>query len=303
MLGLAVACLQLMLDRGQTQDWFSSTEICVYAGGLAFFGYLFLTHILTADRPFLDISLFANRNYTIGTLVGFFLFVMLFGTLALLPSMLERLMGYPVVLTGLVTAPRGIGSMVTMGLAGVILKLLNPRLAMTIGFLLTAASLYIMSAFSLDMDARLIIISGFLQGMGSGLIFVPLSLLCFGTLPTNLRNQGTAMFTLVRNIGAAAGISVLQLMTVRASAAVHSRLVEGIRPDNPALTRAAPGFDFGNPSAVAMMDGQINRQAAMTSYVDVFWFLFILTLCAMPLVALLRSPRAAPSPDQQIHLE
>ena len=303
MLGLAVACLQLMLDRGQTQDWFSSTEICLYAGGLAFFGYLFFTHILTADRPFLDVSLFANRNYTVGTLVGFLLFVLLFGTLALLPSMLERLMGYPVVLTGLVTAPRGIGSMITMGLAGVILKLLNPRLAMVIGFLLTAVSVYIMSAFSLDMDSRLIIISGFLQGLGSGLIFVPMSLLCFGTLPANLRNQGTAMFTLMRNIGAAAGISVLQMMTVRASAAVHSRLVEGIRPDNPVMAHAAPGFDFHNPAAVAMMDGQITRQAAMTSYVDVFWFLFILTLCAMPLIALLRTPRATPSPDQQMHME
>jgi DHA2 family multidrug resistance protein len=108
---------------------------------------------------------------------------------------------------------------------------------------------------------------------------------------------------LVRNVGAAAGISILQALTVRASASVHARLAEGIRPDNPVLARAAPGFDFNNPSSVAVMSAQIDRQASMVSYVDVFWLLFIFTLAAMPLVALLRRPRAAPTPDQQLHME
>jgi DHA2 family multidrug resistance protein len=303
MLGLAVASLQLMLDRGQTQDWFNSTEIRIYAGGIAFFGYLFVVHILTAKMPFLDITLFENRNYVLGTLVAFFLMIMLFGTLALLPSMLERLMGYPVVLTGMVTAPRGVGSMLTMGLSGFIMKRFDARLVMTTGFLLTAASVYEMSGFSLGMDSHLIIVSGFLQGMGSGLVFVSLSLLSFGTLSARLRNQGTAMFTLMRNIGAAAGISILQAMTVRASSSVHARLVEGIRPDNPVMARAMPGFDFNSPTAVAMMDAQISRQAAMVSYVDVFWLLFVLTLFALPFVPMLKPPRRAPVPDQQMHME
>ncbi|MBA2932612.1 DHA2 family efflux MFS transporter permease subunit [Sphingomonas sp. CGMCC 1.13654] len=303
MLGLAVACLQLLLDRGQTQDWFSSTEICIYAGGILFFGYLFVVHILTAERPFLDVALFENRNYILGCLIGFLLVIMLFGTLALIPSMLERLMGYPVVLTGIVTAPRGIGSMITMGTSGYTLKRFDPRLVMTVGFLLAAFSLFQMSGLSLGMDARLLVISGFLQGMGSGMIFVSLSLLSFGTLSSKLRNQGTAMFTLVRNVGAAAGISILQILSVRASASVHSRLVENIRPDNPVLGRAVPGFDFHNPVAVAAMNGQIDRQAAMVSYVDVYWLLFIVTLMGMPLVLLLRAPRTAMTPDQQIHME
>jgi MFS transporter, DHA2 family, multidrug resistance protein len=303
MLGLAVACLQLMLDRGTTQDWFGSTEICLYAAGIFFFGYLFVVHIMTAKQPFLDVSIYENRNYVLGTLVGFFLVIMLFGTLALIPSMLERLMGYPVVLTGIVTAPRGIGSMITMGLSGFILKRFDARLVMTTGFALTAFSVWQMSGFSLEMDSRLLVISGFLQGMGSGMVFVSLSLLSFGTLSAEKRNQGTAMFTLVRNIGAAAGISILQSLTVRASAAVHSRLVEGIRPDNPVMARAMPGFDFNSPTAVSMMGAQIDRQASMVAYVDVFWLLFILTLCALPLVPMLRSPRAAPTPDQQMHME
>ena len=303
MLGLAVACLQLLLDRGQTQDWFSSTEICVYAGGIILFGYLFVAHILTAERPFLDVALFENSNYVVGCVVGFLLVIMLFGTLALIPSMLERLMGYPVVLTGIVTAPRGIGSMIAMAASGYVLKRVDARAVMTIGFLLTAVSVYQMSGFSLGMDSRLLVVSGFLQGIGSGLVFVSLSLLSFGTLSSKLRNQGTAMFTLVRNVGAAAGISILQTLSVRASASVHSRLTEGIRPDNPVMARAMPGFDFHSPMAVAAMNGQIDRQAAMVSYVDIYWMLFIVTLCGMPLVLLLRPPRSTPAPDQQMHME
>jgi DHA2 family multidrug resistance protein len=304
MLALAIGSLQLMLDRGQTKDWFNSTEICVEAASAAFFGYLFLAHTLTADKPFIDLSLFADRNFAVGSVFGFFLGVILFGVLALLPPMLEGLMGYPVVLTGLVTAPRGVGTMISMTLVSPILKRVDARIVVFVGFVIAAASVYRMSGFDLDMDASLVMSSGFIQGLGTGLIFVSLSTMAFGTLPARLRNEGAAMFTLIRNIGSAAGISVLQAMTFREAATVHARLVESIRPDNPALARAAPGFDFEAPAAVARMNAEITRQAMMVSYVDVFWLLFITSVLVMPAVLLLRPPRRANAgEDMHLHMD
>jgi len=305
MLALAIGSLQLMLDRGQTKDWFGSTEICIEAGSTLLFAYLFVTHTLTAKKPFIDLGLFADRNFTLGCVFGFMLGVLVFSVLALLPPMLENLMGYPVVLTGLVTAPRGFGSFISMTLAGVLIKRFDARLLILIGFALAALSMYMMAGFSLGMGENLMVTSGFVSGLGTGLIFVPLSTIAFGTLSTRYRNEGAAMFTLIRNIGSAIGISVLQVMTIRNSATVHSRLVEGIRPDNPVLAQSSPGFDFDLPVMVARMNASITRQASMVSYIDSFWFLFVVTLAVIPLLLLLRKPSKVVTggDDVPLHLD
>ncbi|WP_206245145.1 DHA2 family efflux MFS transporter permease subunit [Novosphingobium terrae] len=305
MLALALGSLQLMLDRGQTKDWFSSLEICIEGGSTLVFGYLFVVHTLTARQPFIDLGLFADVNFTLGSLFGFVLGVLIFSVLALLPPMLEGLMGYPVVLTGLVTAPRGVGSFLSMTLAGMLIKRMDPRLMILLGFLLAASSMYAMAGFSLGMDARLMIGSGFVQGLGTGMIFVPLSTIAFGTLPPRYRNEGAAMFTLIRNIGSAIGISVLQAMTIRNTATVHARLTEAVRPDNPLLASAAPGFDFDVPAQVARMNAAITRQASMVGYIDAFWFLFLVTLAVIPLLLFLRKPqpRAANRDEAPLHLD
>ena len=289
MLALAIGSLQLMLDRGQTKDWFSSTEICIEAALGLFFGYLFAAHTLTAKAPFIAIAMFKDRTFLTGSIFGFFLGTVLFGVLALLPTMLETLMGYPVVLTGLVTAPRGIGTLISMIVVGRLIKTVDARVLIFVGFAIAAFSLHLMSGFSLGMDERLVIMSGFIQGIGTGLVFVPLTTIAFATLDPRYRNEGAAMFTLTRNIGSAVGISTLQALTIRNGASVHARLVEGIRPDNPLLPQ---GFDFDAPAAVAMLNAQITRQAAMVSYVDAFWLLFLLTLAVIPLLLLMRGPRA-----------
>jgi DHA2 family multidrug resistance protein len=302
MLALAIGSLQLMLDRGQTQDWFSSTEICIEGGCTLLFGYLFVAHTLTASRPFIDLALFADRNFLIGSIYGFFLGVILFAVLALLPPMLETLMGYPVVLTGIVTAPRGVGTMISMMLVGQAIKRVDARLLIFVGFLLTGYAMYRMAGFSLGMDESLVISSGFIQGLGTGLIFVPLTTIAFATLDRRYRNEGAAMFTLIRNIGSAIGISVLQAMTIRNSATVHARLVQGIRPDNPILTKAMPGFDFDVPAQVAQLNAEITRQASMVSYVDTFWLLFILTIVVIPMLIFMRSRRQTEGADEDVHL-
>ncbi|MBW6524882.1 DHA2 family efflux MFS transporter permease subunit [Sphingomonas sp. RHCKR47] len=304
MLALAIGSIQVMLDRGQTQDWFSSLEICVEGALGLFFGYLFVVHTLTARRPFIDIGLFRDRNFLVGSLFGFFLGTVLFGVLALLPTMLERLMGYPVVLTGLVTAPRGIGTLISMIVVGRLIKRVDPRLLIFVGFCLAAWSLHMMAGFSLEMGQDRVIVSGFVQGLGTGLVFVPLTTIAFATLDPKYRNEGAAMFTLTRNIGSAVGISVLQALTIRNGATVHARLVEGVRPDNPALgATLGDGFDFDLPSAVAAINAQISRQASMVSYVDAFWLLFLLTLAVIPLLLVMRAPRAGAGDGPAIHMD
>ena len=298
MLALAIASFQVMLDRGQQLDWFSSREIVIEAALAVFFFYLFIVQTLTAEKPFIDIALFADRNFVASSVLGFFLGVLIFAVLALLPPMLEGLMGYPVVLTGLVTAPRGLGTMISMITVGQLIKRVDPRLLIGSGLAVAAYSTWRMSGFSLGMDESLIVSTGFIQGLGTGLIFVPLSTVAFATLDSRLRNEGAAMFTLIRNIGSAIGISVLQFMTIRNADTVHARLVEGVRPDNPAMTARMPDFDFGSLADLARLNGEITRQASMVSYVDAFYALFVVTLITAPLIFLMRPSRkgaAAPT--------
>jgi DHA2 family multidrug resistance protein len=304
LLALGMGSLQLMLDRGQQQDWFSSLEICIEAAAAVLFAYMFVVHTVTAKRPFIELSLFADRNFLFGSAIGFFLGVVLFGVLALLPPMLENLMGYPVVLTGLVTAPRGVGTLVSMMIVGQLVKRVDARLLILSGLGFCAWSMWRMSQFSLGMDEGPVIASGFIQGMGTGLIFVPLSTMAFATLPTRLRNEGAAMFTLIRNIGSAIGISVLQAMTIRNTAIVHSRLVESVRPDNPVLQMRMPDFDLTIPEAVTRLNAQISHQAAMVSYIDAFWALFVLSLLMTPVILLMRPARKTQSGgDLAMHLD
>jgi DHA2 family multidrug resistance protein len=240
----------------------------------------------------------------LGSVFGFFLGVLLFSVLALLPPMLEQLMGYPVVLTGLVTAPRGVGTLISMTFVGYLIRRFDVRLLIFAGLVLSGVSMYLMAGMALNMDETIVIVSGFIQGLGTGLIFVPLSTIAFATLDQRLRNEGAAMFTLIRNIGSAIGISVLQAMTIRNAATVHSRLVEGIRPDNPLLGWHMPDFDFDLPSSVAGLNAEITRQAAMVSYIDAFWALFVVTLAMAPMIILMRPARHKPDDDDLgLHME
>ena len=163
---------------------------------------------------------------------------------------------------------------------------------------LAAYSTYRMAGFSLGMDEQLVVSTGFIQGLGTGLIFVPLSTIAFATLDIRYRNEGAAMFTLIRNIGSAIGISVLQTMTIRNADVVHARLTEGVRADNPAIARAGDAIDFTSLSGLARINGEITRQAMMVSYIDAFHALFVVTAVVFPLIFFMRPPRkgvAAPT--------
>ena len=303
-LAMAIGSLQLMLDRGQQLDWFSSPEICIEAASAGLFFYLFVVQTLTVERPFIKLAIFKDRNFLFGSVFGFFLGVLLFSVLSILPTMLETLLGYPVVITGLVTAPRGVGTLISMIVVGRLIRFVDTRLLIFTGMCLSALSLLWMSGFSLQMDEHLVLVSGLVQGLGTGLVFVPLTTLAFATLNPAYRNEGSAMFTLIRNIGASIGISVLSAMNIRNAAIVHSRLVETVRPDNPLIRSAMPGLNFSDPASLALLNGEVTRQAQMVSYVDGFWFLLVVTILAMPLILLMRSPRKKEAPDPgSIHMD
>ena len=295
-LSIAVGALQMMLDRGELKDWFDSTEIWVEAiiSGVSL--YLFIVHTATAsERSFINLDLLKSPNFMAGTVLMFFVGGVLSGTLALLPTMLQSLMNYPVFTTGLVTAPRGIGTMIAMFAVGRMINRFDNRLIILTGFLLTIFSLWQMTGFSLQMGMGPVIVSGLLQGFGLGCTFVPLNTLALSNLPRHILTQGTAMRSLMRNLGGSVGISVLEALLIQNTQIVHSRLIENLRPDNP-LAQApllAQPFSLTTPSGIAALNAEVTRQAAMVAYINDYALMMLIVLLLIPLLLLVRRSRPA----------
>jgi DHA2 family multidrug resistance protein len=288
---LFIASLQLMLDRGQQLDWFESREIQIEATLAGLFGILAAVHMFTVPDPFLKPKIFMDRNFFFCTIITICHAALIFAIMALMAPMLQQLMGYPVLLTGLVTAPRGLGTMFAMFVCGQLISRFDARHIMAVGLALGAISLFLMAGFSLAMDSSTVMWVGVLQGFGGGLVFVPMTTIMFATLDPKLRNECSALISLIRNMSAAVIISVLQALTIRNAATVHARLTEGVRPDNPLLPMREPGADFGMPSWLAGMDHTIFREAAMVAYIDTYWLLGVALACSVPLCFFLKHPK------------
>jgi len=298
MLTLAVGSMQLMLDRGQLKDWFHSTEIWIEGTVAALCFYLLLVHTMTAgERSFLNRELMKSPNFVAGSLLMFGVGMILSGTLALMPSMMQVLMNYPVFDAGWMMAPRGFGTMVAMFLVARLINRVDQRLFILVGFLLTAASLWQMTGFSLHMDSGPILFAGFAQGFGLGCTFVPLNLLALSGLPSHILTQGTAIRALMRMLGGSIGIAVLETQLTQNTQIVHSRLIEGLRPDNP-LAQAPflmPPFSLTTPEGIAALNHEVTRQAAMIGYIDDFALMLMVILASLPLLLLVRVPRREPA--------
>jgi DHA2 family multidrug resistance protein len=287
-LSLAVGALQITLDRGQLMDWFNSTEICVEAVVAVLALYLFIVHMLTTrNTRFLEPALFKDRNCMAGCIFIFTVGLILYATLALLPPLLQGLMGYPVITTGLVTAPRGFGSLAAMLLIGRIAHRLDMRWVICIGFGFAAFSAWQMTRFNLQMDASTVMWSGIAQGIGSGLISVPLAGAAFATLSPTLRNEGAALYSLFRNLGSSVGISVVEALLTRNTEIVHATLVGHLTPYS-ALIRDQIPQGIANVRQLAALNAQVTQQAAMVAYDDNFKLMMWLALAAIPAVLLLR---------------
>jgi len=295
-LSLAIGALQMLLDRGELKDWFGSTEIWVEAilGVLCL--YLFVVHTATAgERSFLNRALLKDSNCVAGTLLMFLIGIPLYGTMTLLPTMMQSLMNYPVITAGFVTAPRGIGTMIGMIVVTRLVGRVDVRLIIFIGMAISALSLWQMTGFSLQMGMWPFISTGILQGFGLGFVFTQLSVATFSTLPRTVLTQGSAMFSLMRNIGGSVGISIVEALLVQNTQIVHARLSEHVRPDNP-LTRApwltTGVYNLANPHGLAAINAEITRQAQMIAYIDNFHLMVIVMLVASPFLLFLRRPRS-----------
>jgi MFS transporter, DHA2 family, multidrug resistance protein len=290
-LGLGIGALQLFLDRGERLDWFASHEIQLEAALCALGFYLFTVHTLTARDPFIDPTLFRDRNFVIGIILIFLVGAVLLATLALLTPYLETLMSYPVLTAGLVLAPRGIGTMIAMVIAGQILRYIDPRILIAAGLAITGFALYLMTGFTPDVSHGTLIRTGLIQGFGIGCVFVPLGMVAFGTLPPALRTEGTGLFNLMRNIGASIGISLMSYLLVRNSATEQATLVEHVTPYRQVVRDFAHQLGLASLSGRAALAQIVTEQAQAVAFIDNFKLMMFVSFLTIPLVVLVRRPR------------
>ncbi|VWX54469.1 DHA2 family efflux MFS transporter permease subunit [Novosphingobium sp. 9U] len=292
-ISIALAALQLVLDRGEHLDWFDSNEIRVTALIAAIAFWLTLVHMFTAKNTFIRPELFADRNFAIGAIFSIAIGVVAFATLPMIVVMTQSLLGYSAFHTGMVGLPRALGTLVAMLIVTRLVAILDTRVLLVVGLVITALSMLMYSHIDLYVDERTLLIAGFVQGFGGGLMFVPLSIIVFSTLSPTMRNEGAAMYALTRNVGNAVGISVLNYQLTHYVAGSRAQLVQGVRPDNPTLQWARPDLDFGSTEALAALNAEIGRQASMVGDVSMYHLVFVIAMALVPLVLFMRTGNKA----------
>jgi|SRR5579862_4500704 len=293
-LSLTLGALQIMIDRGEELDWFSSREICIEAVVAASAFYLFLVHTFTANEPFVRPSLFRDRNFSAGMVFVAIVGLTYYASLALQPPFLQDLMNYPVVTAGFVMGPRGIGTMAAMLVVGRLIGRVDTRLLLGLGLTITAWSFYAMTGWTPDISQSTIINVGVIQGIGLGFLFVPLSVVTLSTLSSELRAEGAGLYSLSRNIGSSVGISVVNALLAQNTQVNHAEIVQHVTAvnrifDNPNITQ------FWNPLTAAgraPLDAMITEQAQIIAYIDDYKLLMIATIAVLPLLVVFRQATA-----------
>jgi DHA2 family multidrug resistance protein len=298
-LSIAIAALQVMLDRGQELDWLGSKEIVAEAivAGSAF--YIFLVHIFTAREPFLRPALFRDRNFTAGVIFVAIVGLTFYASLALQPPYLQDLMNYPVITAGFVMGPRGIGTMGAMMIVGKLMGRADTRLLLGVGLGLSAWSFYLMTGWTPDVSSWTVIWVGVIQGVGLGFLFTPLSVVSLATLSPGVRPEGAGFYNLARNVGSSIGISIVGALLARTTQANHAEIVQYVTAvnrqlDNPIVAQTL------NPltaSGRAALDALITQQAQVIAYIDDYKLLMIATLAVIPLLVVFQGRSNAPSAE------
>ncbi|MEN3973432.1 DHA2 family efflux MFS transporter permease subunit [Sphingomicrobium sp. XHP0235] len=290
LLGLSLASLQLLLERGHQLDWFQSIEIWLELAIFAGAGWMFLIHTVLGRDPLFERQMFLDRNFSIGLLFMVVTGVLLLAGLALLPPLLQKLYGYSVLQSGILTMPRGIGTLLSMLMAGRLVGKVDLRVLVALGMGLMGWSTHMMTGFAIEMGAGPIIWSGVVQGLGLGLVFVTMQSLAFATLEPRLRTSAASLLNLSRNIGGSVGISLVATLLARNMQIAHADMAanvdESVVPRIVDQIGGQAGLDAG--TALAVIDAEINRQAAFIAYLDDFQAMTWLTFAAIPLVLLLR---------------
>ena len=295
LLGIGLAGLQLFLDRGQQQDWFDSWEIIIELGVAIAGFWMFLVHTITSDHPLWDRAMFADRNFASALVFMVITGVLLLAGLALLPPLLQNLYGYSVLQSGFLTAPRGIGTLMSMLIAGRLTGKMDARILVAIGVVLMGISLWMMTGFAIDQPSWPVILSGVVQGLGLGLIFVPLQTLAFATLPARDRTTGAALLNLARNVGGSVGISIVSFQLVRMAQVAHADMAAHITDSMIPTLDPNVLATFGNQatSIAAFINAEITRQALFIAYLDDFKLMMWVSVFVLPLLLLMRNSRKA----------
>ena len=304
MLALGVAALQIMLDKGQEDDWFGSHFIVVLAIVAAVALVAFVIWELRVKDPIVHLSVFKDRTYATGVFLMTLLGFVLYGALVLLPIFLQTLLNYTAVSAGVWTSPRGIGALIFMPITGLLLsRRWDARILLIIGLLTGAYSLYLFSGFTLATGPWNIFWPQILQGMGMAFIFVPLTTVTMDPVPNREMGNATSLFNLMRNLGAGAGISAVTTMVARRAQVHQQRLVEQLNPANPQLRQTLAGMQAmlmakgANASlaaqrALALLYGTVQQQSALLSFVEAFFVLSLIFVAMAPMVLIMRRPRS-----------
>jgi DHA2 family multidrug resistance protein len=305
LLAIALASLQFCLDRGEQNDWFSSWEIRIEAGLAIAAGWMFLVHMISAKNPLFERAIFKDRNFAVSVIFMAVTGVLLLGGLALLPPLLQNLYGYSVLQSGFLTAPRGVGTLFSMLIAGRMTGKVDARLLVGTGVMLMGISLYMMTGFAIDQSSKPVIVSGIVQGLGLGLIFVPLQTLAFETLATRFRTTGAALLNLSRNIGGSIGISVVSTELVRITQISHADMAANITQNKLPLANSVLLENFGRygNAALALINAEINRQALFIAYLDDFKLMMVVTFIILPLLLFMKRGNKVGGGGPPIHLD
>jgi DHA2 family multidrug resistance protein len=302
LLALWVGSLQLALDLGQQRDWFSSpfiTTLVVLAGGGV---VAFLVREVMAAEPVIDLRIFRLRSYSTGVFLMTTLGFVLYGSLVLLPIMLQTLLGYPSLAAGIAMAPRGMGSLIGMPTVGLLISRVDPRKMVALGLVVGAGTLFWLGHLNLSAGYWDIFWPQFLQGIGLSLIFVPLTTISMDPVPRERMGNATSLFNLMRNLGGSIGIAVTGTMLARKQQGYITTLGEHVHAYSSEAQRMmeslrqsylAAGSDpvTAAQRATAAAFGLVQRHASMLSFVDVFRLLGVIFLCLLPLILLMKRPR------------
>jgi MFS transporter, DHA2 family, multidrug resistance protein len=284
-LSIAIACLQLMLDRGERRDWFDSLEIVIECGLCVLAFYVFVVHSLTTARPFLNPLLLLDRNYALGLAFVLIYGMLNFTPMVLFPPLLQGLMGYPNSVIGELLGARGVGALLGF-FSAMFIGRLDPRIGMSIGMAVQTASGFLMLTFSQNVSFEMVAFASAMQGMAVGLVWVPLTVAAFSTLSPQYLAESSAVFHLLRNLGSSIFISLSVATVIHSSGENYSRLTEFASPFNENLTASAMTMD--TLPGLAGVAGEIMRQATMLGYLNAFALYTAACLASVPLILMFR---------------
>jgi len=296
LMALGLGTLQLVLDKGQEEDWFSSSLITAAVIFTAIALIAFVIWELFTKEPIVDLRVLKNRNFTVGTCIMTVMGIVLYGTIALLPLFLQTLLGYPALQSGMAVSPRGFGSIASMILVGRLIGKIDGRYLVMFGFLVLGYATWMFSDINLTISSSSITWPNVISGFAMGFIFVPLTTMAMGTLPNEQMGNASGVFNLMRNTGGSLGIAAMTTMLARGSQIHQATLVQNVNPYNPVLQErvqelAGTGA-MGTQQAYGAINAMVARQAEVLSYIDNFRMLAFLCAVCVPAAFLFKRVRA-----------